>query len=96
LATHGLGLEGIAIIGYHYLIVNQKLSNCTPTKGKSSLMSHSILASKLLRKPALRGWERLFVKTLAASHNPGRKQLEKLKEIALRLGYSLAEEGGEA
>jgi hypothetical protein len=92
-----LGFEGIAIIGCHYLIVNQKLSNCTPTKGKSSLMSHSILASKLLRKPALRGWERLFVKTLAASHNPGRKQLQKLEAIAARLDYSVADDnGGEA
>ena len=76
-----------------YSIVNQKLPNCTPTKGKSGLMSHSILASKLLKKPALRGWERLFVKTLAASHNPGRKQLQKLEEIASRLGYSGVEEG---
>lgn len=45
------------------------------------------LCSPLLESPNLRGWERLFVKTLAKSPRPGRKQLEKLEAIAARLGY---------
>ena len=55
--------------------------------------SHSDLCLKLLKNPTLKGWEKLFVKTLAASRNPGRRQLLKLEAIALRLGYSVTEEG---
>jgi hypothetical protein len=67
--------------------VDHKLPNCAPTKEKSAFESPSILSEKLLKKPSLKGWERLFVRTLAASANPGRKQIEKLEAIALRLGY---------
>jgi hypothetical protein len=73
--------------GSHYSILNQKLPNCTPTKGKSASESPSILSEKLLKNPSLKGWERLFVRTLAASPNPGKRQLLKLEAIALRLGH---------
>ena len=57
---------------------------------------HSDLCSQLLKNPALKGWEKLFVTTLQKSPNPGRRQLEKLEAIAARLGYCVDEEGGEA
>jgi hypothetical protein len=71
-----------------------KFSRCGKS-GSLASASPSAACSQLLKNPKLRGWERLFIKTLAASHNPGRKQIAKLEAIALRLGYSLAEEGGE-
>jgi hypothetical protein len=46
---------------------------------------HSDLCNRLLQNPVLKSWERLFIKTLAASRNPGRKQLQKLEAIASRL-----------
>jgi hypothetical protein len=70
--------------------VDHNLRNRTTYRGKG-LAPHSILSGKLLKISALKGWERLFVKTLATSANPGRKQIEKLEAIALRLGH-----GGEA
>jgi len=56
---------------------------------------HSNLCCQLLKNSSLKGWERLFVKTLVDSPNPGRKQLEKLGAIASRLGCCVAEERGE-
>ncbi len=59
------------------------------------LASHSDLCSELLKNPALKGWERLFVTTLQKSRKPGKKQIAKVEAIASRLGYSLTKEGGE-
>lgn len=56
--------------------------------------SHAKLCDQLLQNPLLLGWELLFVRTLAKSSKPGRKQLEKLEAISSRLGYSLTEKGG--
>jgi hypothetical protein len=73
-------------IGSHYSIVDHNLRNRTSYQ-REDLAPHSILSAKLLKISALKGWERLFVKTLATSTNPGRKQIEKLEAIALRLGH---------
>ncbi len=59
---------------------------------KTAPHSHSNLCSQLLKNSSLKGWERLFVKTLVDSPNPGRKQLEKLEAIAARLN----DNGGES
>ncbi len=72
--------------------MNDLESNGISTDARGSLPSHSILSSRLLRNSALRGWERLFVKTLVSSPSPGRKQLEKLEAIAARLN----DNGGES
>jgi hypothetical protein len=69
--------------------VHHKLPNCAPTKEKSAFESPSILSEKLLKNPSLKGWERLFVRTLASSSKPGRRQLLKLEAIANRLNGGL-------
>ena len=79
-----------------YLILNDKSLNCTLRECRGSLSPHSILAKELLNSSAVRGWERLFLKTLVTSPNPGRKQMAKVEAIASRLGYSLTKEGGES
>jgi hypothetical protein len=75
--------------------VDHNLRNRT-TYRRKGLALHSILSAKLLKISALKGWERLFVKTLAASPNPGKRQLLKLEAIAARLGFTLKDGGGEA
>jgi hypothetical protein len=49
---------------------------------------------ELLQNPVLRGWEKLFVSTLARCQKPGRRQLEKLQAIAEKL--NAINEGSEA
>lgn len=71
-----------------YILADKKL-NWISTECKEDKDLHSILSSKPLKNPALKGWERLFVKTLATSPNPGRRQLEKLEAIAKELNTLL-------
>ena len=68
---------------------------CNKSQATASV-SYPDLCSKVLKNPALKDWKKLFASTLRKSRSPGRKQRARLEAIALRLGYSLAKEGGEA
>lgn len=69
-------------------------TSCSSIVGNSQ--PYKKLCHQLLKNSAIRGWEKLFVRTLSTSANPGKRQIEKLEAIASRLGYcDIVEEGGE-
>jgi hypothetical protein len=71
------------------LIIAQKPQQIKlPSPPVSFQVPDGELMNRLLASPQLKGWERFFVATPQKTRKPGRRQIQKLKAIAFRLGFT--------